>query len=197
MKECYNITHCRQVFSRCKSGLSSSCLAPPVWASRVAQRLRRGQDIVLTRSAALAALLVHLRLALLRARRIPGCLAAFAALLERRRSALSRACRTHSAVARSHGDGTDACRHAGPASDGPTLQRGLRARANWQSAGAAMGPFLQERRGAAASLDRAVRVEPEIEVIVDRGHQLLELVLEEVVGARDFLVMDGDVLLRA
>ena len=45
-------------------------------------------------------------------------------------------------------------------------------------------------------LDR-VGCEPHVEIIVDRLHQQVELVREEVVRAGDQVVMDGDVPLRA
>ncbi|KIT94836.1 hypothetical protein QT23_00190, partial [Staphylococcus aureus] len=47
------------------------------------------------------------------------------------------------------------------------------------------------------SADRRVGVEPHVEIAVDALHQVVHLVLEEVVRARDGVVMDGDVLLRA
>lgn len=50
--------------------------------------------------------------------------------------------------------------------------------------------------GPIRSLDRAARIEAEVEVIVDRLHQFFLLVFEEVIGARDFFVMHGDMLLR-
>lgn len=47
------------------------------------------------------------------------------------------------------------------------------------------------------SLDRRIRRKAHVEIIVDRFHELLQLMLEEMVRTRDFVVMDGDVLLGA
>src|SRR3954471_13691310 len=47
------------------------------------------------------------------------------------------------------------------------------------------------------SPDRTGRVQPEVEIIVHRLHQLRHFVREEMVGAGDGVVMDGDVLLGA
>ena len=59
------------------------------------------------------------------------------------------------------------------------------------------GCVFEERAvGPIRSLDRAARIEAEVEVIVDRLHQFFLLVFEEVIGARDFFVMHGDMLLR-
>ncbi len=51
--------------------------------------------------------------------------------------------------------------------------------------------------GSLKSLDRTIRVEPEIEIIIDRTHQLILLIFKEVISARDFFVMDGNMLLGA
>src|SRR5690606_10290635 len=48
-----------------------------------------------------------------------------------------------------------------------------------------------------ASPNCAGGVEAEVEIVVDRAHQFFDLVLEEVVCTRDFLVVDRDVPLRA
>ena len=45
------------------------------------------------------------------------------------------------------------------------------------------------------SPDRTARVEPEVEIIVHRLHELHHLVLEEMVRAGDRVVVDGDVAL--
>src|SRR3546814_7397210 len=47
------------------------------------------------------------------------------------------------------------------------------------------------------SADRRIGGEPPIQIIIERLHQLLELMLEEVVGAWNLVVMDGDTLLVA
>src|SRR3546814_6191847 len=47
------------------------------------------------------------------------------------------------------------------------------------------------------SADRRIGGEPHIQIIIERLHQLLELMLEEVVGARNLVVMDRDALLGA
>ena len=47
------------------------------------------------------------------------------------------------------------------------------------------------------SPDRAARVQPLVEIIVDALHQQVELVGEEMVGAGDGVVVDGDVPLGA
>ena len=45
--------------------------------------------------------------------------------------------------------------------------------------------------------DRTGRIEPEIEIFVNRAHQIRHFVFKEVVGPLDFVMMDGDVALRA
>jgi len=65
---------------------------------------------------------------------------------------------------------------------------------------AANGPIPPVRspaKGRSNLCDWTVWREPEIEIIVDRPHQFLGFILEEMVGARDLFVMDRDVLLRA
>src|SRR3546814_5490255 len=47
------------------------------------------------------------------------------------------------------------------------------------------------------SADRRIGGEPHIQIIIERLHQLLELMLEEVVGAWNLVVMDRDALLGA
>src|SRR4051812_24059481 len=43
----------------------------------------------------------------------------------------------------------------------------------------------------------AARIQPEVEIIVHRLHQLRHLLREEMVGGGDGVVVDGDVLLGA
>lgn len=47
------------------------------------------------------------------------------------------------------------------------------------------------------SLDRAGRVQPHVEIIFDRSQQQFHFIFIEMVRPRDFIMMDGDVLLRA
>ena len=49
----------------------------------------------------------------------------------------------------------------------------------------------------ANSLDRRVRIQPEVEIIIHGRHQHIHFIFEEMVGARNFLVVNGDVPLRA